>query len=410
MRLLQFKYTGINSKGKQVNGTVAAKTAEEAIAKLRSQGIYVTEVRESKVAEKAKMDIQLFTSVKTEDMVVFTRQLATLIRAGVTIIDAVDILSKQTENKSFARILGKVADAIRGGETLSGALAAYPKVFPKIVLSMIAAGEMSGTLEPTLETVATYLEKQHQTKRKISSAMTYPIVVLVLAVFVTIFLLINVVPSFTEMYDTFDAELPLPTKIIMGASDFTQKYWLVLVAIVFAVVLLYNLISRNPKTKYYTDYFKLKIPIFGALAQKSAIAKFARTMGLQLTSAIPILDSLDMVSKVVGNEAIAKPIREAGESLRQGMPLHKPLENNKLFPPLLIHMMAIGDETGSLDEMLNKVADFYEADVDDMTDRLKQLIEPLLIVFLTVIVGTIVLAIIMPMFGVYDLIGGSGDF
>ena len=404
---MQFKYTGINNKGKNISGTAEANSPEEAIVKLRSQGIYVTDVRETKTAP-IKREIQLLTKVKTEDMVVFTRQLATLIRAGVTIIDAIDILSKQTENRGFAKVLAKVADAIRGGESLSDALAAYPKIFPKIVLSMIAAGEMSGTLEPTLETVAAYLEKQHQTKRKISSALTYPIVVMIMAVFVTIFLLINVVPSFTEMYASFDAELPLPTKIIMSLSDFTQKYWLALVAIVFVLILIYNLVTRNPKTKYYTDYFKLKLPIFGVLLQKSAIAKFARTLGLQLTSAIPILESLEMVSKVVGNEAIAKPIRESGNSLRQGTPLHKPLEKNKLFPPLLIHMMAIGDETGSLDEMLNKVADFYEADVDNMTDQLKQLIEPLLIVFLTVVVGTIVLAVIMPMFGVYDLIGGGG--
>lgn len=174
---MQFKYTGINNKGKNISGTAEANSPEEAIVKLRSQGIYVTDVRETKTAP-IKREIQLLTKVKTEDMVVFTRQLATLIRAGVTIIDAIDILSKQTENRGFAKVLAKVADAIRGGESLSDALAAYPKIFPKIVLSMIAAGEMSGTLEPTLETVAAYLEKQHQTKRKISSALTYPIVVI----------------------------------------------------------------------------------------------------------------------------------------------------------------------------------------------------------------------------------------
>lgn len=403
---MQFKYEGINNKGKSVSGIAQGKTPEEALSQLRLSGIYATEIKE--VKESAlKKEIQLFTSIKPEVIVIFTRQLATLIRAGVTIIDSIEILSKQTDNRSFAKVLSKIADSIRGGIGLADALSAYPKVFPEIVLNMIAAGELSGTLEPTLEMVATYLEKQHQTKRKIMSALTYPIVVLVLAIFVTIFLLVNVVPNFMELYESFEAELPLPTKIILGASDFTQKYWLVLVALVFVLIIIYNLLSKNIKTKYYVDYFKLKLPIFGVLLQKSAIAKFARTLGIQLTSAIPILESLKMASKVVGNEAIAKPIRESTENLRQGTPLHKPLEKDKLFPPLLIHMMAIGDETGSLDEMLNKVAELYESDVDNMTDQLKQLIEPLLIVFLTVIVGVIVLAVIMPMFGLYDLIGGS---
>lgn len=218
------------------------------------------------------------------------------------------------------------------------------------------------------------------------------------------FLLISIVPSFVDMYKDFGEELPLPTRIVINSSDFVIDYWYVLLGFTVLIVVALYLTNRNSKGKYYLDYLKLKLPVFGKLLQKSIIARFSRTLSSLLMSAVPILDSLNMVSQVVNNEAIAKPIRESKESLKQGNSLHEPLEKYWVFPPLLTRMMAVGEETGSLEEMLSKVADFYESDVDNMTDQLKSLIEPLMIVFLAVVVGIIILAVITPMFGVYDFI------
>lgn len=399
-----YQYFGVDNKGKKVKGTQEGKDKEEVIKKLRQKGIYTLETKEIRKGVLYK-EIKFFSTVKTSELVIFTRQLATLIKAGVTILDSINILSEQTENKSFSKILESVEYEIRNGENLSDAFGLYPKVFPVLFINMIKAGELSGTLEDTLNSAAVYLEKDQITKKKIMSALTYPIVVMVLAIAVTIFLLIKVVPSFVDLYASFEAKLPLPTRIVLFASDFVLHYWFVLLLLILLIIVVYNILNKNIRTKYYIDYAKLKMPIFGKLLQKSAIAKFSRTLSLLLKSAVPILDSLLMVSRIVDNEAFAKPIRESRDNLSQGNPLHEPLKKNKLFPPLLIHMMAIGEETGSLEEMLDKVADFYEADVENMTDQLKQLIEPLMIVFLTAIVGIIVLAVLMPMFGLYDLIG-----
>ncbi len=399
-----YQYSGVDNKGKKIKGTQEAKDKEDVIKKLKQKGIYTLEIKEIKKGILYK-EIQIFRSVKTAELVIFTRQLATLIKAGVTILDSINILSEQSENKGFSQILKNIESEIRSGENLSDAFGSYPKVFPVLFINMVRAGELSGTLEDTLNSAAVYLEKEFITKKKIMSALTYPIVVMVLAIAVTIFLLISVVPSFVDLYATFEAKLPLPTRIVLFASDFVLHYWFVLLLFFIIIVVSYNILNKNIATRYYIDYIKLKMPVFGKLLQKSAIAKFSRTLSLLLKSAVPILDSLLMVSSIVDNEAVARPIRESRDSLSQGNPLHEPLKKNKLFPPLLIHMMAIGEETGSLEEMLDKVADFYESDVENMTDQLKQLIEPLMIVFLTAIVGIIVLAVLMPMFGLYDLIG-----
>ncbi|MGD9677333.1 MAG: type II secretion system F family protein [Vulcanibacillus sp.] len=399
-----YQYSGVDNKGKNTKGTIEGSSKEEVIKQLKQKGIYTLEIKEIKKGILYK-DIQIFSPVKSGDLLVFTRQLATLIKAGVTILDSINILSKQSENKKFSQILIDIEKEIRGGASLSDAFSLYPKVFPVLFINMVKAGELSGNLDNTLNSAAVYLEKENITRKKIKSALTYPIVVMVLAVAVTIFLLIKVVPSFVDLYATFDAELPLPTRIVLFASHFVLNYWIVLLVLFLVIIFLYNFLNNNTHTKYHLDYLKLKMPIFGKLLQKSAIARFSRTLSLLLVSAVPILDSLLMVSNIVDNEAFARPIRESRDSLSQGKPLHKPLESNKIFPPLLIHMMAIGEETGSLEEMLDKVADFYESDVESMTDQLKQLIEPLMIVFLTAIVGVIVLAVLMPMFGLYDLIG-----
>lgn len=402
--MAQFQYLVVDRKGNRINGTIESDRRDMAIMELKNQGFYILQIKKSRT-NALKREIEIGKIVKVEELVVFIRQLATLIKAGVTIIDALFVLTEQTENKKFRKILRQIEADVRNGETFSSALSNHPKIFPVLIINMVRAGEISGNLDETLNGVAIFLEKESNTRKKVKSALTYPTVVSIFAVLVTIFLLIKVVPGFVNLYADFGAELPLPTRIVIGISNFFIHQLYMLIGFVLLIVGSLYMVSKNLKWKYYLDYAKLKIPVFGKLMQKSALSRFSRTFSTLLASAVPILQALTMVSQVVNNEAIAKPIRDARDHLRQGNPLHEPLKKNPLFPPLLTHMMAIGEETGSIDEMLNKVADFYEADVETMTDQLKSLIEPLMIVFLTVIVGTIILAVIMPMFGIYNLIG-----
>ncbi|OEF98060.1 type II secretion system protein F [Vulcanibacillus modesticaldus] len=399
-----YQYLAVNQNGKREKGTIEGNSKEEVIKLLRNKGLYTLEIKEEKQSI-LKKEIEIGKVVKIEELVVFTRQLTTLIRAGVTIIDAIYILSEQTENKRLKKILKQIDSGLRNGETFSSLLAVHKKVFPTMFVNMVKAGEVAGNLDETLDGVATYLEKESNTRKKVKSALTYPIVITIFATFVTVFLMVSVVPTFVQMYADFGAELPLPTRIVIGVSQFIQNRWYLLLGFGILIVITYNLLDRNIKTKYYLDYFKLKMPVFGKLLQKAAIARFSRTLSSLLVSAVPILQALTMVSQVVNNEAIAKPIRESMDSLRQGKSLHEPLKNYSVFPPLLIHMMAIGEETGSLEEMLNKVADFYESDVEAMTDQLKALLEPMMIILLTVIIGTIIMAVLTPMFGIYNMIG-----
>lgn len=402
--MAQFTYNAVNREGKRISGVLEKDSKESAIEELKLKGYYVLNINIEKESVLRK-EIEFGKIIKLEELVVFTRQLATIIKAGVPILDCVYILKEQTTNKRFKRVLIDIEKKLRSGESFSYALESYPKVFPAMFINMVKAGETAGNLDETLTSVADFYEKENNTRKKVKSALTYPIIVGIIAILVTIFLLVSIVPNFVEMYAEYGAELPLATRTVINTSDFIINFWYLFVILIIAIVLAVYLFNRTEKGKYYLDYYKLKIPIFGKLIHKSLIARFSRTLGSLIKSAVPILESLTMVSQVVSNEAIAKPIREAKDSLRQGESLHEPLEKHWVFPPLLTRMVAIGEETGSLEEMLNKVADFYESDVDTLTDQLKALIEPLLIVFLAVVVGIIILAIITPMFGIYDLIG-----
>jgi len=400
----RFRYLAINNKGIRAEGTVEGNSQDIAVAELKKQGMYVLHINQDKMSFLQR-DITLGKIVKIEELVVFTRQLATLIKSGVTIVDSIRILGEQTTNKQFKKVINQIEYGLRNGETFFSTLAENHKVFPPIFINMVRAGETAGNLDETLNSVAIFLEKEQRTRSKVKSAMTYPIVISILATVVTIFLLIKIVPNFVKMYADYGATLPLPTRIVMGISNFVVNGWYVILFLVIAIIVGLSVYKKTDQGRYILDYLKLKVPVFGKLTQKAAIARFARTLSALLKSAVPILQSLTMSSQVVENEAVARPIRDARESLRQGKSLHEPLQGSWIFPPLVTHMIAVGEETGAIDEMLNKVAEFYENDVETMTDQLKSLIEPLLIVFMAIIVGTIILAVIMPMFGIYDMVG-----
>jgi type IV pilus assembly protein PilC len=402
--MAQFSYVGRDKSGKKRTGSVLGLSKRDAVLKLKEKGIAVTEVQEMKQTLFNK-ELSLGSPVKSQQFVIFLRQFATLLRAGVSVVDSTSIMAAQTESKALQKVLADVEEELRQGNPLSNAMSRHRNVFPPMVINMVSAGEAGGSLDDTLDQLATYFEKQHYTKQKIISAMMYPMIVGVVAVFVVIFLLAKVVPTFAAMLQEAGGELPAITRFVLGASDFVQGFWWLLLIFLVLFYLALLIIRKNKSSRYYFDYVILKVPIFGKLLQKSALARMTRTLSSLFSSSVPILQSLSIVEKVVENEVVAKVIRESRSSLETGQRLTEPMKNHWIFPPLVTQMISIGEETGSLDEMLAKVADFYEKEVETGTDRLKALIEPLMIVFLASVVGTIVVAVMVPMFEVYKTIG-----
>ncbi|MHA6259332.1 type II secretion system F family protein [Sporosarcina sp. CAU 1771] len=398
-----YKYTGRTTKGEMKKGIVDADSKSAAVLKLRRQGINPREVAES--TNILHKQITFGQSVKNEDFVIYCRQFATLIRAGIPIVESTKILAEQTSSKGLKQALYAVEEDVRTGTAFSTAAGKNSKVFPQMFVNMIRAGEATGNLDDTLDRLAFYYEKQHNLKKKIQSAMMYPLVLLVLTIIVSVFLLITIVPMFVDMFADFDAELPAITVMVMKLSEFLQTFWWLigLIALVSIYAGMY-IFKNNKDINYQVHYVLLKVPLFGKLLQKAAIARMSRTLSSLFSSSVPILQALTIVEKVVGNPVIGKVVLESRSSLEKGSTLSGPLQQSWLFPPLVTQMTAIGEQTGSLDYMLEKIADFYEDDVDRSVDTLKSLIEPAMIVFLAAIVGTIVLSIMMPMFSLYEQI------
>lgn len=396
----KFKYVGRDKSGKR-EGAVISASRREAFVKLKEDGVRVLQMEEVPESIFTK-DITIGNPVKLRDFVVFLRQFSTLIRAGVPVVEAMHVLANQTESKVLKRSLLDVEDELRQGNSLSTATAKYPKIFSAMFINMIKAGEASGAIDDTLDRLATQYEKQNETKQKIISALTYPMVLGVIAIAVVIFLLVGVVPTFVAMFADFGADLPLITRFVLGASEWMQVFWW-LILLFFALFAFGIGFARKQKqSKYYLDYFLLRMPIFGKLLQKASIARLTRTLSSLLTSSVPILQAISIVEKIAENEVIARVLEEARGSLEKGESLTTPMKAHWAFPPLVTQMISIGESTGSLDSMLEKIADFYEKEVDNATDRLKSLIEPLMIVVLAVIVGTIVTSILVPMFDIFN--------
>ncbi|MGB6407181.1 MAG: type II secretion system F family protein [Planococcus donghaensis] len=398
--MARYKYEG-RDRIKVRSGVVVASGRREAVSKLRDEGIRVIDIREMPATALQK-DISIGNPVKRDQFIMFLRQFSTLMRAGVTIVDSVHILSQQVESKPLQRALAEIAEELRKGNSLSNSLAKYPKIFEPLTINLVKAGELAGNIDESLDSLATHYDKAYQTRQKVISAMSYPVVVGILAIGVVIFLLSSIVPMFADMFSGFGGELPLITQFVMGASDFVQGYWYLLLLAGLTIVVVIWLMRKNPKGNMILDTLLIKAPIFGKIMQKSALARLTRTLSSLFSSSVPILQCLTMTEKVVDNAVMSKVILQARDSLERGGSLTEPMRKHWAFPPLIPHMISIGEQTGSLDHMLSKVAEFYEKEVEAETDRLKALIEPLMIVFLAAIVGTIVLAIMMPMFEMFQ--------
>lgn len=397
-----YKYVGRTRKGNIKKGTIERPSKAQAIAALREKGLRPREMKETK-ATIFNRDISIGTDrVKYEDFVIYCRQFATLIRAGISIVEATKILSQQTESKGLKKTLFQVEADIREGHSFSEAADRHPKIFPPLFVNMFRAGEMTGNVDETLDKLANYFEKQNNLRKKVQSTLAYPIVLSIVIIAVVTFLMVYIVPQLTATFDNLGAELPMITKFVLAVSDLIQQWWWIGLLILTIVSILFVYFYKNNKqVNYYTHHVLLKFPVFGKLLQKSAIANMTRTLSSLFSSSVPILHSLTIVEKVVGNPVIAKVILESKDSLEEGKPLSEPLKKSWVFPPLVTNMIAIGEETGQLDYMLSKVADFYEEDVDRTVDTLKSLIEPVMIIILAAVVGIIVIAIMVPMFSVY---------
>lgn len=398
----RYKYEGRNKTGKKT-GVLTSPSKQEAVSQLRELGVRVIHISEVPQTFLTK-ELSLGNPVKLKDFVVFLRQFATLIKAGVTIIDSMKILANQTSSKHLKRTLIDVEADLREGNSLSSSTAKHKKIFSNLFINMVRVGEVSGNLDDTLERLATHFEKQNRTKQKVKAAMAYPAVIAVIAMAVVIFLLISVVPTFVEMFADFDAELPAITKFVMNASQFMQAFWWLIVLFFFTVIISIMIIRQQKQSKYYLDYFILRMPLFGKMIQKAVLARMTRTLSSLLSSSVPILQSLAVVETIVENEVIARVIKDSRSALEKGKSMTEPMKRHWAFPPLIISMISIGESSGSLDEMLGKVASFYEEEVENTTDQLKSLIEPLMIVLLSGIVGLIVTSIMVPMFDIFNKI------
>lgn len=396
-----FKYAGRTKTGALKKGTISAVNKNTAIQKMREQGINPRQVEES--TSILHKEFSLGARVKNADFVMYCRQFATLIQAGVTIVDATDILARQSTSKPLKRALEEVEEDIRAGIPFSEAVSRHPKVFPPLFVNMMRSGEATGNIDETLERLADTFEKQYRLKQKVQSTLTYPAILLVITIVVVFFLLIYIVPTFVSTFEEMNTELPAITVFTVAISNWlTQFWWLILLAI-FAITFAFNFFYKNNKQFHYAVHYAiLRMPVFGPLLQKTAIARLTRTLSSLFSSAVPILQALSISERVSGNPIISEVVLQARASLEKGSSLTEPLEKSWLFPPLVTSMIQIGEATGSLDYMLKKVADFYEEEVDRSVDTLKSLIEPGMILFLAVIIGFIVAAIMLPMFSLYE--------
>ena len=401
----EFSYLALDRGGKQIKGVIDAPSEEAIIEKLRGMGYYPIEVGLNKKGA-GDLDIMALPGirniagrVKRKDIMAFTRQLATLIDAGLPILRGLRILEEQTESPVFKMKIKRIAEDIEGGSSLAEALEQHPKIFDKLYVSMVKAGELGGVLEAVLEKVAQFLEKRAALVSKIRSAMMYPVIVLVVATGIVGFILIAILPQFQDMFSQLGAEsLPGPTQMLVDISyALTHQLHIIIIGII-ALIAVYMRINKTQEGKYVFDKMKLRIPVFGMLLRKASIVRFAETLATLVHAGVPILQSLDIVRETSGNEVVARAMTGVYESVKDGESIHEPLGASKVFPPLVVHMVAVGEETGAIDQMLNKVAEAYDREVTDTVEGLTALLEPIMVVVLGVLVGGIVICLYLPLF------------
>ena len=409
-----YTYKAKTAAGTVMQGSIDAEEQKAAVEKLRNQKLVVLEIAEKTESpiEKLKNLVGLGGKSKgkiySKDLVIFSRQLSTLVSAGVPIVQSLGILENQAENPAFKEVLGEVKSDIEAGLSISDALKKHPHAFPELYTAMVKAGELGGILDTILERLTSYLESSEALKAKVKSAMMYPAIVLGICSTVTVFLMIFVIPTFKNIFASFGAELPLPTQILIDISDAMKTRWYLIVASPFAAWKGFGKFYATPAGHRFCDAKSLDLPIFGPILKKVAVARFTRTLGTLIKSGVPIMQALETVATTAGNVIIAEAVMLTRESIREGGHLSDPLKKSGIFPQMVTSMISVGEETGALDIMLTKIADFYDGEVDTAVKGLTSLIEPIVICVMGVVIGTIVICMFMPMFGLGELAGNQG--
>jgi len=405
--MASFAWEGRTRAGKVQKGVMDAPDANAVNAALRRQGIMPASVKEK--GKGLDMELKLpgmAPKVTTKDLVVFTRQFATMIDAGLPLVQCLDTLGKQQDNRTFKNILIAVKESVESGSTFADALKKHPKAFDELYVNLVAAGEVGGILDTILNRLAAYIEKALKLKKQVKSAMTYPATIIGIAVVVIAVILVFVIPSFEKMFRDFGGALPAPTQIVIDISNFVQSYILVIIGAIIVLIFAFKKTYATPKGRDYIDNLALKLPVFGVLIRKVAVAKFTRTLGTMISSGVPILDGLEIVAKTAGNKTVEKAIYKVRQSISEGKTIAEPLEKSGVFPPMVCQMIAVGEQSGAIDTMLNKIADFYDDEVDDAVANLTAMMEPLLMLFLGTTVGGLVIAMYLPIFKLAGAVGG----
>ena len=398
-----YKYAVRDKAGKVVKGKLTGESKDAVQSKLSQMGYIILELNQQGGLASLN-EITFGTGVNPKDVSIFARQFSTMINAGLSLTKCLSILSAQTESAGLKTVIGQLGKDVETGQSLSDALGKHPKVFPPIFINMVRAGETGGVLDEVLERVADHFESDLALKAKIKSAMTYPAAMGGLVFIVLIAMMVFVVPTFEKMFDDMGGKLPLMTQLLVDASDFVAGIGgIITLVVVVALVFLFKWWSKGPGVRIW-DGSKLNMPVFGSLIRKIALAKFTRTFGTLVSAGVPILSALDIVADTAGNEVVADAVKHARTAIKEGETIAKPLGESKVFPAMLVQMIAVGEETGALDTMLNKIADFYDEEVSTATDGLTSLIEPLMMASLGVIVGGMVIALYLPMFQVITLV------
>lgn len=396
-----FSYVAVDKRGKEKRGSLEAETRERALEQLKAEGLIPVSVREQGALNK-EIDFSIGKKVKPRDLSVFCRQFVSITQAGVPMKEALQMLSEQTENKWLKRAISEVLLNVEKGNTLADSMRSQPDIFPPMLVNMVEAGEQSGSLEMAFSRMAVHFEKEAKLKATIKKATIYPIILVIAAIGVIAVMLLFVIPIFIDMFAELDIEMPAITMFVMNSSKWMTSHWYVVLGIIVGVVAAYKLIYRTTQGRLTIDRIKMKMPLFGKLTVKTACSQFARTMSTLLMSGISTIDALETTSKIVNNIHYTNAMLNAREEVMKGVPLSEPLEASGIFPPMVYHMTGIGEETGNVEEMLEKMADYYDEEVEMTTQSVLAAMEPIIILFMALIIGTLVIAVIWPIKSMYD--------
>jgi len=403
----KFKYVAKDQTGRKVSQTVEGSNREEVISTLRGQNLTVIEVNEIGGAKKGGLLSMSFggppkAKIGGEGLVIFTRQFSTMIGAGIPVLECLDILEEQAEDAGFKLVVGTIIEDVRAGSDLSASLAKHTRVFDRIYVNMIKAGEASGQLDTILKRLADYMEATEQLKREIKGAMTYPVVSLVMILGITTFLLVFIIPKFQDIFKALGVQLPLPTVVVLAISKYLVNYWYNLIMMIVGGIMLTMWYKSTDSGGYMWDKMMLRMPVFGQLVQKIALSRFSKTFATLLRSGVPVLGALEIVSATAGNRVVEEAVNAARESIRSGEPLAKPLAEYPVFPPMVVRMVSIGEKSGALEQLLEKISEFYDQQVEATVESLTSLIEPLMIGVMGLVVGGIVLSVFLPIFKIQE--------